>query len=67
MEKLRSAQFWKQLLLVTVPKGLLLYAAAPALLLWLLAEPIGRAVRASDPAVFLILLLAETGVSRYVG
>lgn len=62
MEKLRSAQFWKQLLLVTVPKGLLLYAAAPALLLWLLAEPIGRAVRASDPAVFLILLGAAGAV-----
>lgn len=39
-------------------KGLFLYALVPALGLWLLANPIGTAVRGSAPAAFLILLAA---------
>ena len=39
-------------------KNLFLYAVVPGLLLWLLAQPIGNAVRGSDTSAFLILLAA---------
>ena len=41
---------------IIILKGLFLYALIPALGLWLLAGPIGSAVRGSVPATFLILL-----------
>ena len=48
----------KSLFRTVVLKGLLLYVLFPLLCLWLLAGPIGSAVRGSDAAAFLILLAA---------
>lgn len=50
-------------LLFTTLKFLLLYALAPALLLCILARPIGSAARGSDAAAFLILLAALGAVA----
>ena len=43
-------------------KGLFLYALFPLLLLWLLSGPLGKAVRASAPAAWLILGAALAAV-----
>jgi hypothetical protein len=51
------------LLLSKIAKCLLLYILVPGLLLWLLARPIGNAVRASDTSAFLILLAALGAVA----
>ena len=45
----------KALLRNTILKGLFLYVLAPAAILWLLARPLGDAVRRAETAVFWIL------------
>ncbi len=49
--------------LAVIARFLLLYALAPALLLCLLAQPIGNAVRGSDTSAFPILLAALGAVA----
>ena len=45
----------KALLRHTILKGLFLYVLAPAAILWLMARPLGDAVRRAETAVFWIL------------
>ena len=49
--------------LFTLLRNLFFYALVPGLLLWLLAQPIGNAVRDSDTSAFLILLAALGAVA----
>ena len=58
----------KARLLRTIPKGLFFYVIVPSLVLWLLARPIGTAVRGSGSAVYWIFLasLCVVGLNWFV-
>lgn len=56
MSKSDLIRWLKAFFLVTLPKALFLYVLVPLLCLVFLAEPVRSAVRASDAAVFRILL-----------
>ena len=58
MRRSRTSRF-----LFTLLRNLFFYAVVPGLLLWLLAQPIGNAVRGSDTSAFLILLAALGAVA----
>ena len=62
MNKSDLLRILKSLFLVKIPKALLLYVLAPLLGLIFLAKPVADAVRASDAAVFYILLTAAGAV-----
>ena len=62
MSKSDLIRWLKSFFLVTLPKALLLYVLVPLLCLVFLAEPVRGAVRASDAAVFRILLVSMCAV-----
>lgn len=62
MNKTDLLRILKSLFLVKLPRALLLYVLVPLLCLVFLARPVADAVRASDSAVFCILLAAAGAV-----
>ena len=58
MEKPDMRPSRKKQICVKILKNLILYGLVPFAVFWILAQPVGDAVRASDPAIFLILLAA---------
>ena len=58
MEKPDTRPSRKKQICVKILKNLVLYGLVPFAVFWLLTQPVGDAVRASDPAIFLILLAA---------